>query len=594
LGSLIGLSYIRYIIACVVVKRVSPSATYPSIRTPPMHPQDKSIMSTLLMMEPKVVAALSIAFAVGVYVNLLSGSAQTRKFWLNQPAMGPANKFLGETRASLASFTSTKQWVLEGYRKYSKAGSFFSVFTIDRGSLLVVPQSLVKTIYSLPEQVLDVLVTANESIQTKWTVWDTEVDGKPFHMDVIRNQITRNLGLLTRPIAAEIDFAFKREWGTSTTQWKLIDPWPSALRIVAGAANAAFCGPALCRDDAFLERLGAHAMCMFGGSILISLTPGPVRWISGYTIGMMSWILFRRVTSIAQPVVEERLRNTARLREDTSYDWTPPQDGLQWLIDEAHATGEPHQLDAERITHRLAFINDISMHSTGYTAQHVILDLAKSDPSLGYIQALRDEAAAVLKETGGVWTRQGVTKLHLIDSTIRESMRMSPFFSVGLPRTVIDPHGITVPHGDSTVRIPKGALLGIPVQAIHYDETIYPNANEFQPFRFTQTQRIDNVADAFRDVDSKEAAAQPGGQVKTSATLDGSFLSFGYGKHACPGRFFALNELKMFVAEMVLKYNIEYVGTDQPRTMPILWLNVPNFFTSPKVRVQRREPVELL
>jgi hypothetical protein len=104
----------------------------------------------------------------------------------------------------------------------------------------------VKTIYSLPEQVLDVLVTANESIQTKWTVWDTEVDGKPFHMDVIRNQITRNLGLLTRPIAAEIDFAFKREWGTSTTQWKLIDPWPSALRIVAGAANAAFCGPALC------------------------------------------------------------------------------------------------------------------------------------------------------------------------------------------------------------------------------------------------------------------------------------------------------------------------------------------------------------
>jgi hypothetical protein len=463
--------------------------------------------------------------------------------------------------------------------------------------MLVVPQSLVKPIYSLSEQVLDVLVTANESIQTKWTVWDTEVDGKPFHMDVIRNQITRNLGLLTGPIAAEIDFALKREWGTSTTEWKLIDPWPSALRIVAGAANAAFCGPLLCRNQAFLDRLGAHAMCMFGGSILISLTPWPLRWLSGYTIGMFSYFLFRRVTSIAQPVVEDRLRNTALLKDNPDFEWTPPQDGLQWLIDEAYATGEAHQLDAERITHRLAFINDISMHSTGYTAQHVILDLAKSDPSLGYIQALRDEAGAVLKEAGGVWTRKAVTNLRLVDSTIRESMRLSPFFSVGLPRTVIDPNGITVPHGDSTLRIPKGTLLGIPVQAIHYDEAIYPNANEFQPFRFAQSQRIDNVADAFRDMEggaNDKDAARSNGQAKSSATLDGSFLSFGYGKHACPGRFFALNELKIFIAELLLKYNIEYVGNDRPRTMPILWLNVPNFFTSPKVRVQRREAVELL
>ncbi|CAH0051925.1 unnamed protein product [Clonostachys solani] len=286
-------------------------------------------------------------------------------------------------------------------------------------------------------------------------------------------------------------------------------------------------------------------------------------------------------------------------------------DGLQWLIDEAYATGDVKQLDPERITHRLAFINDISMHSTGYTAQHIILDLAKSDKSLGYIQALRDEAAAVLKASGGEWTRQSVTKLRLTDSTIRESMRLSPFFSVGLPRTVsfsllgsashfsntlrnqvIDPKGIIVPHGGSTLNIPRGTLLGIPVQAIHYDDSIYPNPSEFQPFRFVQSQSIDNVTDAFKDMESISTSGEP---AKTSATLDGRFLSFGYGKHACPGRFFALNELKIFVAEMVLNYNFEYVGSDQPRTMPVLWLNVPNFFTtSPKVLVQRREPVELL
>ena len=112
------------------------------------------------------------------------------------------------------------------------------------------------------------------------------------------------------------------------------------------------------------------------------------------------------------------------------------KDGLQWIIDECYATGDPGQLDPKRLTHRLAFMNDISMHSTSYTVQNLLLDLASSNPSLGYIEALREEAARVFNEAGGSWTRQSVQKLKLIDSTIRESMRMTPFNCVGLPRTV--------------------------------------------------------------------------------------------------------------------------------------------------------------
>jgi cytochrome P450 len=41
--------------------------------------------------------------------------------------------------------------------------------------------------------------------------------------------------------------------------------------------------------------------------------------------------------------------------------------------------------------------------------------------------------------------------------------------------------------------------------------------------------------------------------VSTSA----DYLSFGHGRHACPGRFFAANELKLLLAYMVLNYDIE-------------------------------------
>ena len=81
-------------------------------------------------------------------------------------------------------------------------------------------------------------------------------------------------------------------------------------------------------------------------------------------------------------------------------------------------------------------VNDISLHSTSFTVQNVILDLFSSDPSLGYVDALRDEAASVLAKSGGVWTRDAVRDLKLIDSMIRESMRLNPFAIVGLPRTV--------------------------------------------------------------------------------------------------------------------------------------------------------------
>lgn len=68
--------------------------------------------------------------------------------------------------------------------------------------------------------------------------------------------------------------------------------------------------------------------------------------------------------------------------------------------------------------------------------QNVILDIYNADDSFAIVEALREECAAVLKEAGGSWTRNALQKLKLVDSTIRESMRLTPFASVGLPRTV--------------------------------------------------------------------------------------------------------------------------------------------------------------
>lgn len=79
------------------------------------------------------------------------------------------------------------------------------------------------------------------------------------------------------------------------------------------------------------------------------------------------------------------------------------------------------------------------MHTTSFTISNLLLNLFSSNPSHGYVEALREECRTVLDAAGGTWTRSAVQKLRLLDSAIRESMRISSFSVVGLPRTVSVP-----------------------------------------------------------------------------------------------------------------------------------------------------------
>lgn len=187
------------------------------------------------------------------------------EFWDDKPIVGLRNEWLAWPRATLRSVLRTRDWVFEGYSKvilsctiinsenfanaikYSKSNSFFLLPAVDRGKLLVVPPQQMKKLYNLPEKVLDIFKTANTTIQADWTIWDPDVSENLFQTNLIRNQLTKNLDILTPPIALELEKGFEREWGTSKTEWKRIDIWISALNIIAGAANSAFCGEPLCK-----------------------------------------------------------------------------------------------------------------------------------------------------------------------------------------------------------------------------------------------------------------------------------------------------------------------------------------------------------
>ncbi|EEP82794.1 predicted protein [Uncinocarpus reesii 1704] len=389
-----------------------------------------ALLSTLV----QLLAPLSIVFICISLGRALFRPAQST-LW-SQPVVGLRKQWAAWLRATLRSSYNIKQLVFEGYTKYGSAGSAFVVPSIDRGPIMLIPPREVKRIYTLPESALDVRATQQETNQTRWVTWDKKPAEDSFVFDVIRQQVTRNLKHLTPVIGSEIQLGFERCWGAET-EWKEIKIWDTCWQIVTGAVNSALCGMPLCRDPEFLKGCQDHSLVIMAGAMAINASHSLLQPITGGLIWLTCNVFFKRTLKKCMPVVKERLEKTAKLKTDPTYDWTPPKDAIQWIIDECYDTGNLARLDPKSICFRLLLLNDVSIPSTSFSVQSFIVDLFTADPTRGFVEALRKESEAAFEESGGIWTVDAVKKLKLVESAIRESMRLSPLGSIALPRTVI-------------------------------------------------------------------------------------------------------------------------------------------------------------
>ncbi|PVG01140.1 cytochrome P450 [Serendipita vermifera] len=346
-----------------------------------------------------------------------------------------------------------------------------------------------------------------------------------WHHDVIRTSLTKNLGKLFSNMHNEVVESFRSCLKPDADGWTKIKAYPVLTKLVTRVNNRVLVGLPFCRDEKWTSFLIDYAGRIGIKGSIISFLPRFSRRFLGPLIGGADGTLRKCLTMIG-PMIQEHMD----LPEDER-----PNDLITWLLKDA----PKEESSLEDIARKVMVVNFASIHNISWTLCHSLYWLLARPR---YIEPLREEIDAAIKQYG--WTKRAIDRRHKLDSFLKECIRVSPFTIDAFPRkTLVD---YTFSDG---LFIPAGTVIVSHSYAMQRDKSIWEDALLFNGFRFWNLRE-------------KEAASYQHRFVNTNRHL----LTFGHGKHSCPGRFFAGNQLKAILSHLLLQYEVKWADPKLPKS----------------------------
>ncbi|PSS38092.1 hypothetical protein PHLCEN_2v72 [Hermanssonia centrifuga] len=317
------------------------------------------------------------------------------------------------------------------------------------------------------------------------------------------------------------------------------------MQVVGRVSNRVFVGLPKCRDQDYIELNVKFTLDVVIGALFISLFPDFLKPFAGRYFTTVPKSIERGVKHIG-PIISERYENMEKYGDN----WEDkPNDMLQWLMD----TAEGEEREIRALVMRILTINFAAIHTSSNSFTHALLILA-ANPE--WVKPMREEAEEVVSRDG--WSKVAIQKMRRVDSFLKEAQRMFGLGDITMTRLAMQDFTFS----DGTF-VPKGSLVSAAAGPMHQDEEFYEDAEIFNPWRF---------------VNMREEEGE--GTKHQMVTTSSEYVPFGHGRHACPGRFFAANELKAMMAHVVINYDIKLEG-DLPE--PKRWAQA--VFPDPKAEV---------
>ena len=452
---------------------------------------------------------------------------------------------------------------------------------------ILLPASHITWLVNQPEKVLSATEPHVEQLQTRFTFLHPWIVQNPFHHDVIKTELTRQIGSLTTQIVDEIAVAVDELWGTDADGWKEVCVFDTMMQVVARASNRAFVGLPSCRNKALLDHAIGFAQAVPLSAVVLCQLPVFLRPLAASLIAHPNRKHTRGFANVLRSDIERRKRllDAQSGEIEKKIGDAEPNDFLQWLLLRARNHPQKAEYDSDIIAERVLALNFAAIHTSTFSITNVIFDLLASNSSRDYLDQLRDEATTAFQSNNGTWSKRGLARMYKMDSALRESTRLGSFLGTGLLRKVMVPHGVTTPNG---THCPYGSMIAVPSNGVHNDPESFPDAAVFRPFRFSsERQSHGTEEDDFSSEDEKTNSDDYIRKANLSfVSTSPSYHPFGHGRHACPGRFFAANELKLMLSYMLLNYEFEPLS-ERPESKWIGSSLVPP--TTATIKIRRRQ-----
>lgn len=338
------------------------------------------------------------------------------------------------------------------------------------------------------------------------------------------------------------------------SDWITTEPfYPIAVDVVSRLSARVFLGEKLCRDPDWIRVSGDYTVTLFTAIQALRKYPRFLQPFM-YRLGLVPEIkVLDQLETKATKIIEEELARQEGLGPENV-----ESNSLQWV---ASMAAQKKITGYNPVWAQLA-LTLAAIHTTSMAFTNTLFDLV-AHPDL--IDELRQEIMIVIGTQG--WQKTSLNHLRLMDSVLKESQRLNPPDAYSMRRKVME----SVTLSDGTV-LPKGSHFVLPPVVLR-DERLYgPDPDVYDGRRWYRMRQ------------------QPGNETKFQyVTTTPDMHGFGHGEHACPGRFFASNELKIALVHAIMKYDWAFEeGKNRPETVLQVDLMMPD--PTVKLRYRSRQP----
>lgn len=221
----------------------------------------------------------------------------------------------------------------------------------------MVPPEYAKWVTDQPENVLTAHKPIRDIVAIPYLIPNMNMKHDMYIMDVIRKDVTRNLGTLQPHIIQDMRGSVDRLLGTDTENWRDIALYDTVQDILFQSSNRMFVGEPLCHNKIFLQSAAIFANVIGAGAVLVGeYLPLVLKPIFGYALAPPIYLAQAVSFHYLIPEIKRRMVNIRRQKENPDFEWEQPKDMLMWIVIAAMHRGDPKADRPEAIAQGLLFL----------------------------------------------------------------------------------------------------------------------------------------------------------------------------------------------------------------------------------------------